>query len=123
MMPFDALYLWLLVTRRNYYYFETMVAVIYSFGTVVLLQLVFAVGAVIVYLIGHVSADLWISDVLKIAYIVWFTFDFVKQCPLNNKFIRSIAFIILAFGSLRSGGFTCTSDYSNVLFERLNLNH
>jgi len=100
LMPFDTLYLWLLVTRKHYYYFETMIAIIYSFGTVILLQFVFAVGAVIIYLISHVSADLRVSDVLKIAYIVWFTFDFVKVCPLRYKFIKAVAFIILAFGSL-----------------------
>src|SRR5678815_5381812 len=34
-MPFLTLYLWLLVTRKQYYYFETMIAVIYVYGTVI----------------------------------------------------------------------------------------
>lgn len=39
-MPFQAFYLYLLVTKKVYNYFETMVATIYSLGTVILLQFV-----------------------------------------------------------------------------------
>jgi hypothetical protein len=99
-MPFLALYLWLLVTRKQYYYFETMIAVIYAFGTVILLQFVFAVSAVIVHLLNGVSVGLGISDVLKIGYIIWFAFDLVKLLPVKHKFIRTTAFILLAFGTL-----------------------
>jgi hypothetical protein len=100
MMPFLALYLWLLVTLKQYYYFETMIAIIYAFGTVLLLQFVFAVGAAIVHSLNGISVGLRISDVLKISYIIWFIFDFVKLFPVNHKFIRAAVFIILAFGTL-----------------------
>jgi len=99
-MPFLALYLWLLITRKQYYYFETMIVIIFVFGTVILLQFVFTVCAVIVHLLNDVSVDLLISDVLKISYTIWFTFDFVKLFPLKHKFIRAAAYIILAFGTL-----------------------
>jgi hypothetical protein len=100
LIPFYALYLWLLVTRNQYYYFETMVANIYAFGTVILLQFVYAAGAIIVHLLSGGAVDLRISDVVKIIYIIWFTFDFVKLFKINHKFIRSTVFIILAFGTL-----------------------
>ena len=100
MIPFLTLYLWLLVTRKQYYYFETIIASIYAFGTVILLQFVFAVGAVIVHLLNGASVNLGISDVLKIGYIICFAFDFVKLFPVKHKFIRATVFIILAFGTL-----------------------
>ena len=100
MMPIDALYLWLLITRKQYYYFETIIAVIYVFGTVILLQFVFTVGAVIVHLLSSVSVNLWISDVLKLSYIIWFAFDLVKLFPVRHKFARATVFVILVFGTL-----------------------
>jgi hypothetical protein len=98
-MPFQALFLYLIVTRKWYYYFETLVATIYSLGTVILLQFVFAVGAVLIHLLTGATADLRISDAFKIIYIAWFIFDVIKLFAVNHRVIRAIAFIILAFGT------------------------
>ena len=98
-MPFQTLYLYLLVTRKQYYYFETLVATIYSLGTVILLQFVFALGAVLIHLLTGATADLRVSDAFKIIYISWFIFDVIKLFPVNYKFLRAVVFIILAFGT------------------------
>ena len=95
-IPFQALYLYLLVTKKTYNYFETMVATIYSLGTVIL---VFAVIALLIHTVSPAPLDLRISDLLKVLYLVWFTFNLVKLFPVNLKFIRALAFIILAFGT------------------------
>jgi len=99
MMPFHAFYLWLLVTRKQYYYFETIMANIYALGTIILFQFVFAVGAVAIHLINGTAIDLRVSDALKIGYIIWFAFDFVKLFPVDHKFIRAATFVVLAFGT------------------------
>ena len=41
-IPFQAFYLFLLVTKKTYNYFETMVATIYSLGTIIQFQFLFA---------------------------------------------------------------------------------
>lgn len=98
-MPFQALYLYLLVTKKVYNYFETMVATIYSLGTVILLQFVFAAGSVLIHTVSSATIDLRLSDFLKVLYLIWFVFDLVKLFPVNFKWIRGLAFLILAFGT------------------------
>jgi hypothetical protein len=113
-IPFQALYLFVLVTKGFYNYFETMVATIYSLGTIILLQFVFAVIAVIIYAISSIPVNLGISDLLKALYLTWFIFDIIKLFPVKIKFLRAIAFIILAFGTFtiwRVYGFPAIAEW------------
>jgi hypothetical protein len=98
-VPFQALYLFLLVTRKSYNYFETMVATIYSLGTIIQFQFVFAVFALFHYLLHFGTVDLQISDSFKILYLIWFILDTIRLYSVKFKFIRSIGFIALAFGT------------------------
>ncbi len=98
-IPFQALYLYLLVTRTVFNYFESMAAVIYSMGTIILLQFLFAVIALLIYTVASVPADLRISDSLKILYLLWFVADIIKLFPVKYKFLRALLFLILAFGT------------------------
>jgi hypothetical protein len=98
-IPFQALYLFLLVSRGKWYYFETAVATIFTLGTVIFFQFVFAVLAVIIHLISGASVDIRLSDLFKVSYILWFSFSFVYLFPVKYKLVRIIAFIILAFGT------------------------
>jgi hypothetical protein len=98
-IPFQALYLFLLVTRKSYNYFETMVATIYSLGTIIQFQFVFAFFATIYHLIFATAVDLQISDSLKIIYLVWFILDTIRLYSVNHKYLRALAFIGLAFGT------------------------
>jgi hypothetical protein len=98
-IPFQALYLYLLVTRKWYGYFETMVATIYSLGTIILLQFVFALVALAVHLLFSVSVDLKISDLLKVGYILWFVISFIRLFDVKGKLWSVVAFAILAFGT------------------------
>jgi hypothetical protein len=100
-IPFQALYLFLLVTRKSYNYFETMVATIYSLGTIIQFQFVFAVFALIRHLLHFGTTDLQISDSLKILYLIWFVVDTVRLYSVNYKLFRAIGFVILAFGTFR----------------------
>lgn len=98
-IPFQALYLFVLVTNGFYNYFETMVASIYSLGTIVLLQFVFALFAVIIYAISSISVNLGVSDLLKVLYLMWFISDLIKLFSVKKKLLRAIAFTMLAFGT------------------------
>ena len=98
-IPFDALYLYLLVTQKFYNYFESMTAVIYALGTIILLQFAFAVIALLIHLVFSISVDLKISDILKLLYLAWFIIDFIKPFRVKIKFDRILVFIILAFGT------------------------
>ena len=98
-IPFHSLYLYLLVTKKNYNYFESMVAVIYSLGTLISLQFVFAIVTLVLHLITGDSIDLKISDFLKVLYLGWFITDTIKLYPVKQKLLRIIVYIILAFGT------------------------
>jgi len=95
-IPFQALYLFILVTKKKYNYFETLIAAIFLVGTVILLQFAFAVGALIFNILTGIPVDLRISDILKLGYFIWFFADFVKFFPVRARFLRFGLFIILA---------------------------
>lgn len=98
-IPLQALYLYILITRNTFNYFESMVAAIYSLGTVILFQFLFAVIALLVHLISSKSVDLRISDSFKILYLMWFITDLIRHFPVKLKVLKAIAFLILAFGT------------------------
>lgn len=98
-MPFQALYLLLLVTRPLYNYFETLVATIYTLGTIILLQSVFAILALVWHLVSGLSLDLGISDMFKVLYLAWFVMHFISLFRLKFKWLRVLVFVLLAFGS------------------------
>lgn len=98
-IPFQALYLFFLVTRKTYNYFETMVATIYSIGTIIQFQFIFALIAMFFFMLESKSVDLQISDLFKILYLSWFILDTIRLYSVKHRFIRSISFCILAFGT------------------------
>lgn len=98
-IPFQAFYLWLLVTKKQYNYFETMVATIYVLGTIIMLQFLFAVISLLLFAVGIKSINLKISDLLKILYLLWFIIQFVRLFDLQMKWLRVVGFVLLAFGT------------------------
>jgi Protein of unknown function (DUF3667) len=98
-IPFQALYLYLLVTRKEYNYIETLVATIYCLGTIILFQFLFAMFALIIYGITGSSTDLRISDILKILYLAWFIAHFIKPFRVTHPWLSILVFAFLAFGT------------------------
>jgi len=98
-IPVQAFYLFILVTRGQYNYFESLVAAIYAVGTIILLQFVFAVLAFIAFLLLGAPVDLRISDTFKAAYLFWFIFSFLSAFDVSHKTVRGIAFCIAAAGT------------------------
>jgi hypothetical protein len=98
-IPFQALYLFLLVTRKSYNYFETMVATIYSLGTIIQFQFLFAVFALIYHVVYSGTVRLQISDSFKILYLMWFILDTIRLYSVKYKYIRAFGFMVLAFGT------------------------
>jgi hypothetical protein len=98
-LPFQALYFYWLVAWKKYNYFESFVVAMYYLGTVILLQSVFVVLALIFHLITEASVALIYSDPLKIIYLAWAITDTIKLFRVKNKIIRIIVYTILAFGT------------------------
>ncbi len=98
-IPFQALYLFALVTWKRFSFFETMAATMYLLGTIVLLQLVFAVLVWLVHFAGVGAINLAISDILKVLYLGWFAADLSKRFPLKLKALRVTLFVGLAIGT------------------------
>jgi hypothetical protein len=99
LLPIQALYVYLVLVKKLYNYFETLVTIIYCIGTVLMLQFVFAVVAIPFYMVSGDAIKIQISDILKILYIGWFMFDFAQRLPIKHKFIRAMVVMILAFGT------------------------
>ncbi len=95
-IPFQALYLYLLVTRHQYNYFESLVAAIYLVGSVIMLQFAFALGALVIHALSGLSINLKYSDLMKLGYFIWFIIDFIKLFSIRNKWIRGLTFVLLA---------------------------
>ncbi len=98
-IPVQALFLYLLVTKGVYNYFETIVASIYILGTILLFQIVFLILAVCVYLSSGQTLDLKLSDVFKITYLSWSSYDFIRSFKLPVFWLRLLLFILLAFST------------------------
>lgn len=114
LLPFQALYLWLVMMYKRYNYFEALVGILFAIGTLLLWQFVFVVLAIPVYLVSGISVNIQLSDILKVLYIGWFMIDFVKVLPVKQKLVRAISFVILAFGTFtlwRLYGFPKIADW------------
>lgn len=97
--PFLSLYFWIVCSQLQYNYFESMTSVFFVIGTVLLLQTAFGLLAIIIFSVSSFSLDLIYSDVLKVSFVSWFTYDFLKRFPVRHKIIRGIVFILLSFGT------------------------
>ncbi len=97
--PFQALYIYLFATRPQLNYFETLVAVIYGLGTIIALQFLFVVMALLNYLISVHAVPLIYSDIFKIGYIIWMIFSLAKHFPIRFKLAKFILIIVLMFGT------------------------
>jgi len=98
-IPFQALYFYLLVARRKYNYFESFVVAIYFLGTIIILQSLFVILAIIIHLITGATLAIIYSDSLKIIYLAWAITDTIKLFRVKNKVIRVVLFAVLAFGT------------------------
>jgi Protein of unknown function (DUF3667) len=98
-IPFQSFYLYILLTRQRYNFFETLVAGIYAVGTIIMLQFVFALLSFIYFLVTSSPANLKYSDGFKLAYFTWFTISFLGQFQITHKYVRGILFVLLAAGT------------------------
>ena len=99
LIPIQALYLYLLATKKSYNYFETLVATVYAVGTIILLQIVFSVVSLIFYALTGKAVDLLLSDGFKVIYMVWFIADIVRMKANRNKLVRTIMLCLLFFAT------------------------
>jgi len=98
-IPFQALYFYWLVAWKKYNYFESFVVAMYYLGTVILLQCVFVILAIIIHPMIGASIALIYSDPLKIIYLAWAITNTIKLFRVKKKFIRIVVFAVLAFGT------------------------
>ncbi|HLO82573.1 MAG TPA: DUF3667 domain-containing protein [Chitinophagaceae bacterium] len=97
--PFQALYIYLLAARPRLNYFETLVTVIYGLGTIIALQFLFVVLAVLSFSFSGQPIPLIYSDLFKIGYIIWMIFSLGKQLHIRHKLLKLFLIIILMFGT------------------------
>jgi hypothetical protein len=98
-IPFQATYLYLLISRRVFTYVESVAAVIYLIGTIILLQSAFVLVAWLLHLAAGATIDLALSDGLKVVYLTWFAADLSRRFTIGLKAPRVIVFAALAIGT------------------------
>lgn len=98
-IPVQALYLYILITRGTYNYVESLIIILYSVGTIILFQFVFALLAFFYFIAASMPVDLRLSDVFKAGYLVWLTISFLRLYPTTYTWLRGMAFILLAAGT------------------------
>ncbi|HEX5625767.1 MAG TPA: DUF3667 domain-containing protein [Saprospiraceae bacterium] len=98
-LPVFSLYFWLFCSARKYHYVESLVSVFFVIGTILMLQSAFVLLTITIYMVFKVPTDLDYSDPQKVVYLSWFCFSFLRNFPVHYKWLRGIAFIILAFGT------------------------
>jgi hypothetical protein len=97
--PFQALYIYLLASRPRLNYFETLVIVIYGLGTIIALQFLFVLIALLTFVVSGQSLPLIYSDLFKISYIIWMIISIGKQFTIRYKALKIFLIIILMFGT------------------------
>lgn len=97
-IPFQALILKYLIAGKRINYAESLVAVVYVLGTIIVYQFLFAILSLLYYFTTGRATDLRISDLLKVFFLIWFIRDFMNEIHAKNKLIKGALFILLAFG-------------------------
>lgn len=116
-IPFQAFYLFALVTRRRYNYFETLVAGIYAIGTIILLQFTFALIALLYSLITGMPLDLRYSDLFKLGYFVWFTISMLNEFENKHKWLRGLLFVLLAAATFTAWRIYVVPEIANLFMD------
>ncbi len=99
LLPFQAFYIYIVMVYRTYNYFEAFVTVLFAIGTLLLWQFVFVLLTIPVYLITGVSVNIQFSDIFKVIYVGWFMIDFGRQLKVSYRILRTIAVLVLVFGT------------------------
>lgn len=95
-VPIQAIYGYLLITRQRYNYMESVAMMIYAVGTIIFLQFIFACVALLQFLITHQALPLQYSDILKAGYFIWFAYSIVKTLRPKQPVVRGVLFLLLA---------------------------
>ena len=98
-VPIQAIYLYLLITRSRYNYMESVAMMVYAVGTVIFLQLVFACIALLQFFITRTALPLPYSDVLKAGYFTWFTLRLLMELRPSHPVLRGWLFLLFATGT------------------------
>jgi hypothetical protein len=99
LIPLYAVYLQLCGMKKYYNYFESFIAILYAQGTVLFVQVLFAISALLWFLVTGVSANADVSDIPKMVYAAWFVFDLLRQHKTKFKLIYVFLFVALAMGT------------------------
>jgi hypothetical protein len=99
MIPLLAIYFFLFIGGRQFNYIESLVAAAYFIGTILLLQFIFALCALMYFSFAGSPVALQLSDVFKAGYITWATIDTIRLLPVKNKFLRGVLFFAFSLGT------------------------
>ena len=98
-IPIQAIYLYFIVMGNKYNYVESLTMMVYIIGTIIFLQFVFALLALLYYLLTGAPVNLQYSDVFKAGYFIWATYSLTKANKRNYQFIRLVLLLICIVGT------------------------
>lgn len=117
LLPVQAIYVYIFLMSPKYNYAEALVMILYGIGTLIFLQTVFVMMALIYYLFtGNPVSILW-SDILKAVYMGWVLIDLAKRLFIKAKYVRVLTTMLLLMGT-----FTAWRLYVSPAFTKLFFN-
>ena len=117
LLPVQAIYVYVFLMRKRYNYVEGLVAVLYSIGTVMLLQTFFVLMALILFLFTNDPVNAVISDVLKLLYIGWALFDLAKVLPIKSKYLRAVTTLLSMLVTFTAWRLYVSPTFTNLFFK------
>jgi hypothetical protein len=106
-VPIYALLLQLVGMRRHYNYMESLCAILYLNGTLLTIQILFLLLAILVHLATGAGINNGYSDILKVIYVTWFAHQLLDRYTLRHRWLRASAFslaMIVVFVFWRTSG-------------------
>ena len=98
LMPLYAWFLQVCGMKRFYNYPEALTAVVYAQGSVLMMQALYSVVILLLYLVFKSGVHSNISDIMKAMYVTWFSIDLFRRFPIRQSWIFAIVFSILCIG-------------------------
>ena len=116
LLPVQAFYVFIILMYQKYNYVEALVMILFGIGTLIFLQAVFVVMALIYYLFtGNSISILW-SDILKVIYMGWVLIDLAKRLSIKAKYVRVLTTMLLLMGTFTAWRLYVSPAFANLFF-------
>jgi len=117
LLPVQAIYIYVFLMYKQFNYVEALVVVLYGIGTVIFLNTVFVVMALIFYLFTGNSVSILWSDILKVLYVAWMLIDLAKVLTIKAKYVRAIIALALLMATFTAWRLYVSPALTSLLFK------